>query len=120
MEWCRDKTCRLIEEFRSRECLWNHQIKEYKDRQKRGDAWKELANMFGCEAAEVEKKMKSLIGQFQRELKKTAGKSGDGANDAPKWFAYQLMMFLKDKWKPHRTYDAGIDVSKLYKFKIIT
>ncbi|XP_063233502.1 uncharacterized protein LOC134537172 [Bacillus rossius redtenbacheri] len=111
MEWCREKTCRLIDEFRLQECLWNHQLKDYKDRQKKSDALKELGKMFECEGSEVEKKIKSLIGQFQREVKKISGKSGDGVKDEPRWFAYKMMLFLKDKWKPHKTADAGIYTS---------
>lgn len=39
--------------------------------------------------------MRSLIGQFQRESKKP--KSGEGADDIPKWFVYKNLIFKGSK-----------------------
>lgn len=45
-------------------------------------------------------------------IEKTKGKSGDGVEeDDSKWFAFQSLLFLRDKWKPHKTTEAGIEVS---------
>lgn len=80
---------------------------------KRSDAWYEIANILNVEKNEVEKKIKNLITQFRRELKKTREqKSGSSASDNyhSQWFAFNSMLFLADKHTPHKTYDAGLQV----------
>lgn len=122
MEWSREKICELIEEFKTKEVLWDSSNMEYKNKQKKSDAWQEIAENINAEKSEVEKKVKSLIGQFQRETKKTKTKSGDGTDDTydSKWFAFKNLMFLKDKTKPHSTREAGIEVSisKIFYYNI--
>ncbi|XP_068229374.1 transcription factor Adf-1-like [Palaemon carinicauda] len=105
MEWPREKIVQLIE------CYPTHA--PYIHRFKRADAWHEIAENIQMERNEVDKKMMSLVTQFLRELKKCQEKkSGDIAEDAYKgqWFAFSIMLFLADKHKSHKTYDAGYQV----------
>lgn len=88
MEWTKELTNHLIELFREYRVLWDPTFMDFKNRNKKHDAWTELGAELKTNASEVEKKMRMLIGQFQRELKK--GRSGDGA-DAPyktKWIFF--------------------------------
>lgn len=55
--------------------------------------------------------MRSLIGQFQRELKKP--RSGAGAEQiSSKWFGFELLLFLRDKNKVRSTNEAGLSEVK--------
>ncbi|XP_011866239.1 PREDICTED: uncharacterized protein LOC105561123 [Vollenhovia emeryi] len=111
MEWSKDMTTRSIELFREKRVLWDPTVMDFKDRNKKHDAWTELGADMEMSANEVEKKMRMLIGQFQRELKK--GKSGDGA-DAPyksKWIFFKMLLFLKDKNEPRHSTEASFSPS---------
>lgn len=115
MEWSKEATIQLIELFRENDLLWDCRSKDYKNRQLKNDAFTQIAETLQVEKDAVEKKIKSLIGQFQREIKKSKTKSGDGVDDiyVSKWFAFQSLMFLKDKNKPRPTLEGGInEVSK--------
>ncbi|KAG5868838.1 hypothetical protein JTB14_033277 [Gonioctena quinquepunctata] len=116
MEWSRENVCKLIELFREKSILWDATERYHKNKQKKYDAWGEIAAQFDIDRGEVENKMKSLIGQFQRDLKiTTKSKSGDGTDDIyqPKWFAFKNLLFLRDKIKPRTTREAGIEVGKI-------
>uniref|UniRef100_A0A6P7FSD5 Uncharacterized protein LOC114332168 n=1 Tax=Diabrotica virgifera virgifera TaxID=50390 RepID=A0A6P7FSD5_DIAVI len=70
MEWSKELTTRLIELFREQRVLWDPTFMDFKNRNKKHDAWTEIAAEVKTDTSEVEKKMRMLIGQFQRELKK--------------------------------------------------
>lgn len=108
MEWSKELTTHLIELFREYRVLWDPTFMDFKNRNKKHDAWTELGAELKTNASEVEKKMRMLIGQFQRELKK--GRSGDGA-DAPyktKWIFFKMLLFLKDKNEPRHSTEGGV------------
>lgn len=68
-----------------------------------------IARAINLEKQEVEKKMRCVLGQLQRDQKKI--KTGMGADEVyiSKWFALNLLLFLKDKNKPRETTEAGIE-----------
>lgn len=105
--WSNENVFKLIELFQDRELLWNTQIDAYKDRNKKHEAWMQIANEFNLDRHSIEKKIRSLVGQFQRESKK----SKSSADDVSKWFAYKKLLFLKDRNKPEETVDGGLSVS---------
>lgn len=108
MEWSKELTTHLIELFREQRVLWDPTFSDFKNRIKKHDAWTELGAEFKTNSIEVEKKMRMLIGQFQRELKK--GRSGDGA-DTPyktKWIFFKMLLFLKDKNEPRHSTEGGL------------
>ncbi|XP_063384954.1 uncharacterized protein LOC134671109 [Cydia fagiglandana] len=99
-QWTNDNVFKLIEMYEKRELLWNTMLEEYKDRNKKHVAWTEIANAFEVEKYVVAKKMKSLIGQFQRELKK---------DETSSWFAFKKMMFIRNRpYKPASTRDSDV------------
>lgn len=70
---------------------------EYKDHDKRYDAYVEIAVSFSVAKEEVERKVKNVICHFSREVKKGRDrvKSGTGSEEVykNKWFAYLLLEF---------------------------
>lgn len=52
--------------------------------------------------------MKSVNTQFQQDAKKD--KSGTGASQVVKWWAFDLLLFLKDKTTPRLITEAGVGV----------
>ncbi|CAI6352804.1 unnamed protein product [Macrosiphum euphorbiae] len=110
MEWSQDKTLQLIESYRLHPVLWDCKLSEYKLREKRYDAWNEIANSLNVEKDEVERKIKNLTSHFSRESKRVREekiantKSGSGASTYEgKWFAFKSMEFLLDRNKPRTT-----------------
>lgn len=103
----------LIELYQSHPVLWDPTDPTYKNKVKKIDAWRSISQALAVERAEVEKKMKTLIGQFRREQKKMNTKSGAGTGDAyiSTWFAFNSMKFLLTRNTPHPTNDCGIRVS---------
>lgn len=104
----------LIGLYRHLPVLWDCRLKEYKDRNKRIDAYLEIAANFGVDKEEIERKIKNLLCHFSRELKKEREsiKSGSGSNDVykSKWFCYNSLSFLKDKNRPKRMTDTHTQV----------
>lgn len=106
MEWRQVDVFKLIEGYRERRLLWDPLMDDFKNRNKRHDAWAELDQIISVESGESEKKMRKLVSQFQRECKKIL-KSGKGAGEYGKWTYFKCLMFLKDKNKPRTTLDGG-------------
>ncbi|MPD06873.1 hypothetical protein E2C01_102704 [Portunus trituberculatus] len=113
MEWTKEHTFMLIELYQSHPVLWDPTDPTYKNKVKKLDAWRSISQALAVERAEVEKKMKTLIGQFRREQKKRNTKSGAGTDDAyiSTWFAFNSMKFLLTRNRPHPTNNCGIRVS---------
>ncbi|KAL4096633.1 hypothetical protein QTP88_021552 [Uroleucon formosanum] len=80
---------------------------------KKLDFWTEISKELKLDVNEVKKKMDSLLASFRRERQREAssGRSGAGTDEIyhSKWFAFEEMKFLNDKFKPRITKDT-IDV----------
>lgn len=79
-EWNKENVSKLIELFREHPVLWNSKHFDYKMRNKKQDAWNEIALEMKLDRNEGEKKMRCLISQYQRNCKKSK-KSGSGADE---------------------------------------
>lgn len=102
MEWTIQKTIDLIELYRTSGVLWDPTDENYKNRDKRLDALRNISTTLEVPREEVERKIKNLVGQFSREIKKCKEKSSHGAADGTcesRWFAFKPLLFLKDKKK---------------------
>lgn len=109
MEWTNANVRQLIELYREHEVLWNVTTSDFKNQSKKHDAWTTIAKYFQINGDEIEKKMRCLVGQFQREQKKpTSGAGTDEARES-KWF--KSLKFLKYKHKSRLTPGAGTKVS---------
>lgn len=103
-EWKTEDVTHLLEMYRDRPNLWNCKADTYKDRNKRHDSLMEIAEYFKVPKEEIERKLKNLLSHFKRELKKekTTSGTGSGTDNAYKsrWFAYNYLLFLKDRDSP--------------------
>lgn len=107
--WSEEKVCWLIELYRSSPVLWDPTNVNYRNKMKRQDAYKDISDIINMEREEVERKIKNIVGQFSRELKRLREKnSGGGAENEKqsKWFAFKLLSFLKDRNKSRERLDT--------------
>lgn len=94
--WSNDKIMQLIELFQSKPLLWDCSIKQYKDRNKKKDAFEEISQVINIPKKDVETKIHVLRTQFTREKKKMSAKktTGSGAKEKCKWIYYEPLEFL--------------------------
>ncbi|KAL4125771.1 hypothetical protein QTP88_010011 [Uroleucon formosanum] len=102
--------------------LWDPTDPQYKMGKKKLDFWTEISKELKLDVNEVKKKMDSLLASFRRERQREAssGRSGAGTDEIyhSKWFAFEEMKFLNDKFKPRITKDT-IDVSNFFYLYLI-
>ncbi|GBP46712.1 hypothetical protein EVAR_86965_1 [Eumeta japonica] len=89
MQWTNEEVVRLIDEFRERRALWDSSADEFRAHAVKAEAWTALARSFGCEVAELRKKMNSLFASHRRERLRVR------AGGRSKWFAYPHLGFLR-------------------------
>ncbi|CAK1594521.1 unnamed protein product [Parnassius mnemosyne] len=94
--WSNDKIMQLIELFQSKSLLWDFSIKEYKDTNKKNDAFEEISQALNIPKKDMENKINVLRIQFTREKKKMSAKktTGSGAIEKCKSIYYKLLEFL--------------------------
>lgn len=67
--WSHESTFILIGEVEKHECLWNHLIPEYKDRNLKDMAWTEISAVLGIPKSELPTKWNSVRGTFRVSIK---------------------------------------------------
>ncbi|XP_075987812.1 uncharacterized protein LOC142984233 [Anticarsia gemmatalis] len=93
--WTNDVVLRLIDLYRSNECLWDTSNDSYKNKKLKNETWNEIALIMNLPRREVELKIHSLRSQFIRERKKFKNSvNADGVVRQSTWFAYEALMFL--------------------------
>lgn len=95
--WSKEETYSLIESIQECPELWNVKAKEYRDRNKKQKALKNLAEKYDTTEAEIQRKLHNLRTQFNQEIKKVKKrKSGDGVDDLYKssWEYFDALKFL--------------------------
>ncbi|KAG8314930.1 hypothetical protein J6590_081648 [Homalodisca vitripennis] len=110
-EWSRECIETLVNANRVRTELWDPKDNKYHIKNKKSDAWREIASEVGCDHGEAKSKMSSLLSSFRREKakeKKTKNSTGSGRDQlyVSTWFAYKLFAFLKEKDTPTNTLDT--------------
>lgn len=117
-QWSTDEISTLIDAFREHRNLWDPKDANYKNRIRKMDSYKEIAQIFDINWLEIERKIKNIISQYQRERRnyKKMKTSGAGQYFAPKWFGYNAMSFMHDRNKPRKGIQMGgeYEVSFLY------
>ncbi len=68
--WLDERATELIRLYRGLPVLWNVRIKDYKNRNKRHDAWMYISRHFSMAKGEIEKKIVNLRSTYLRDLKK--------------------------------------------------
>lgn len=97
--WSREQVRSLVDLYRDRPLLWDHTSDLYKDKSKKHCAWQEIAKAMKMTKLEVQTKMRILMIQFKRESKKLESYSLTDCGRS-KWFAYDSLVFLKDRSNP--------------------
>lgn len=107
-----DKTLQLIDLYHAEECLWNTNLDDYRNREKRARAADRIARRLDIQnfqSRHVMMKFKNLRNSYCQELKKIANSLNSGyGNDAlevykPKVFWFSKMdSFLRPHLQPSR------------------
>jgi hypothetical protein len=92
--WTSETTLKLIEDLHSLPCLWDVQSAEYKNRNKKVDAYDTLASKYCVSVMQVEKKIQALKTQFRREHRKLVTKRSGSSPKKAAWFGYEQLLFL--------------------------
>ncbi|CAH2240267.1 jg2278 [Pararge aegeria aegeria] len=105
--WTCEEVLSLIEQFQKHPSLWDGRSVYYKSKMKKQDAYKEMAATFQTTTTEVDRKIKNIISQYQRERRnyKKVKSMGVGGSFRAKWFGYHAMSFLHEK--PRRGGEVG-------------
>lgn len=67
--WSDDESLLLIEEYRTREVLWNPQNENFYKQNLKKDAWDEIGNVLKITAEKCNNKMTSLLSSYRRKKK---------------------------------------------------
>lgn len=97
-EWLKSEIEELILMYQGKPELWDVTTAMYKNRIKKQDALKELADEFSTTTEEIQRKIHNLRNQFSSELKKHKKiKSGQSTDElyVSKWPYYNLLSFLQ-------------------------
>ena len=70
----------IIREFPT---IYNRASKDFKDRNKKANSWKKIAEYLGQSFEDVKRRYESIRTSFSRYLQKRRGKSGSGVEDTP-------------------------------------
>lgn len=113
----------LIEKYQENEPLWNPRHMDFKNRNKRNDAIRDIASVFNIASSEIERKLKNLSSHYFREKRKyeESKRSGSGREDVQlsKWFAYKALSFLSDKNAPVPTLNSHAPIVSTHQIFII-
>ncbi|XP_039957227.1 uncharacterized protein LOC120772586 [Bactrocera tryoni] len=104
--WTREKITQLIELYRQHDCLWNHYIEAYKNKEKRTKAIDDICNSLHITRLEFGKKIHNLRNQFNSEMKKLerrveeTGYDTESTAEGCRWKHFQSLKFLHDVIEP--------------------
>lgn len=70
MEWSKEDSLLLIQEYKKYQLLWDPRHKNYFNKIKKNEAWAEIAKTFNTDVDKTRNKMASLLGSFRRERSK--------------------------------------------------
>ncbi|XP_037822876.1 uncharacterized protein LOC119612766 [Lucilia sericata] len=101
----------LIQAVEEHPCVWEYSIPDYKDRNKREQAWRDIKeNCPGHTVEDCKAKWANVKTAFQNVKKKNKAKSGQGAeNIQPHWPHWTAMQF----YNQHYTSKSSSSVSTL-------
>ncbi|XP_064598619.1 transcription factor Adf-1-like [Liolophura sinensis] len=113
-QWSTEEIKQLICEVEERPTLWNVLVDEYRDRVKKSDSWKQVAEALNKEQCEVEKKFHTLRTQYAAEVKaEEKRKSGsEGVVKKSKWQYMEALSFLGAGMKKRQ--GSSSEVGPLY------
>lgn len=92
MEWTREKTLALIQEYRKRRGLWDMTHEDYRKKEVKHKLLVEVGDSLGgsIPIMEIEKKFHTLRTQYHREINRMKRKEPYNS----KWFGFKCLQFL--------------------------
>lgn len=116
MEWNDEQSLKLIQLYKDHPILWDSTCSQYKLGKKKIENWREIATELNTNAVEAKKKIENLLASYRRERNREVRPSGAGSDEIyhSKWFAFQAMQFLNDKFKPRPTKDTTDSLVSTY------
>ncbi|XP_016992193.1 uncharacterized protein LOC108053968 [Drosophila rhopaloa] len=114
--WTRDKIAKLIELYRSSDCLWNHYSDLYKNKDCRAKAIDTICAAVGITKNDYGKKIHNLRNQYNSELKKLERRlevsESTSAEKICRWEHFKSLMFLRSVIEPRPGYQQGPQCKK--------
>lgn len=78
MEWSEENLLNLVETYKLFQNLWDPKHKDYFNKEKKIDAWNEIASAVGKSAEAIKKKISSLLATYRKEKNKVKSSVGTG------------------------------------------
>ncbi|XP_049306208.1 uncharacterized protein LOC125776711 [Bactrocera dorsalis] len=105
MAWSSEDVFNLIEIMEKHPCLWEYSSSDYKNRQKRENAWREVAaNCHGRSVDECKAKWANVKTAYNNTKNKLQAKSGQSASSSqPHWQFWTAMQFYHNHDKEKTT-----------------
>ncbi|CRK96210.1 CLUMA_CG009638, isoform A [Clunio marinus] len=94
--WTRQETKDLITLYEINECLWNKNLREYKDRDERISSIQSISDEMKISIEEINKKIHNLRNQYRFELNKTKKKIPGKPQYKTKWPYFGNLSFLEN------------------------
>lgn len=94
--WTRQETKDLITLYAVNECLWNKNLREYKDRDERISSIQSISDEMKISIEEINKKIHNLRNQYRFELNKTKKRIPGKPKYTTKWPYFQNLSFLEN------------------------
>jgi hypothetical protein len=106
-KWNSEKTTAFIQEYKTQKCLWNFKSPQYKNKQMRQAAYKQIVDamdIIGFGIPKVKNKIKNLCSTYAQEMKKIqeSKKSGAGVDNIYE----SSMQWLKELQPVYRDADV--------------
>lgn len=92
--WTQENVLKLIEVIEMNSCIWEYSSGDYKNRQHKDDAWREVQRSIIVHSVdECKAKWNNIKISYNSIKKKYATKSGQGVSEKPQWPFWSAMKF---------------------------
>ncbi|XP_017466294.1 PREDICTED: uncharacterized protein LOC108359127 [Rhagoletis zephyria] len=117
--WTQENIFKLINAIEVHSCIWEYSSSDYKNRQQKDDAWKQIQEKIVVHSMdECKAKWSNIKISYNNIKKKYATKSGQGAIEKPHWPFWSAMKFYYNHDRAKTTtsesnlrLDSEVDIS---------
>jgi hypothetical protein len=81
MEWSKEDVIKLIDQYRTRNVIWDPKNTDHFNKIKKQDAWEEIAKEMNRSVDDCKKKMEYLLASLRRERMKMKKHTGTGKGE---------------------------------------
>ncbi|XP_035224197.1 transcription factor Adf-1-like [Stegodyphus dumicola] len=104
----------LINEIRQYPLLWDHKLKDYRNKERKELIWIKISNSIGYDVNTIRHRWKCLRDRYVRECKALKSKNRSGSEaTTPKFGLYEELSFLRDTVSHRPTTSNIIDEPSL-------